>query len=83
MDDTDDGDDGLFAVWPENVEALSVFIALRRCWRFDGMTGHCYGIDRSSIESTFNMMRIKKKQYPDLLEKIMTMEDAALPVLNR
>ncbi|SFJ00272.1 DUF1799 domain-containing protein [Nitrosomonas sp. Nm34] len=83
LEEEGDDDDGLFAVWPENKQAVHIFIALRRCWRVDGMTGHYFGIDRPSIESTLNMMRIKRKKQQVILESLMIMEDAALPILNR
>jgi hypothetical protein len=75
--------DGLFTVWPENEEALQVFIALGRCWRFDGLSGQHLGIERPAIESTLKLMKIKRKKHPMIFEQIRLMEDAALPVLNR
>lgn len=73
----------VFAVWPENWPTVSVFIKLRNCWRIDGFTGHCFGLDRPSIESTIKMMRIKKGKRPEILEKLIIMENEALPILNR
>lgn len=76
-------EDALFAVWPENEEALRIFLALRRCWRYEPMSGQTLGLERPAIESTLKLMRIKRKKHPEIFEQLMIMEDAALPVLNR
>lgn len=47
------------------------------------MTGRVLGLERPAIESTLNMLRIKRKKHQAILEKLMVMEDAALPILNR
>lgn len=80
----DDGDDdGLFPVWPENWDAVIVFLNLRRCWRINSMSGSYLGIIRTEIESTLRLMRIKKSKHPEIFEKLAIMEDAALEVMNR
>lgn len=70
-------------VWAENETVFRVFLALRRSWQIDGMSGRCYGLDRPAIESTLNMMGIKRKHQPEMLALLMIMEDAALPILNK
>lgn len=70
-------------VWPENEQAVRVFIALRRCWRIDSMAGQVLGIERPAIESTLRLMSIKKKRRQQIFDQIMIMENAAIPVLNR
>ena len=47
------------------------------------MSGHYHGIIRAEIESTLNLMRIKKSKRPGIFEKLMIMETAALHILNR
>ncbi|WP_090700703.1 DUF1799 domain-containing protein [Nitrosomonas aestuarii] len=79
----DDDDDGLFAVWPENWDAVVVFCNLRNCWRVDSMSGRYMGILRGEIRSTLQLMQIDEKDHATLFEKIMIMEDAALGVMNR
>lgn len=79
----DDVDDGYFAVWPENWDAVIVFCNLRHCWRVDTMSGGYLGLDRPAIESTLRLMDIKKKKHTAIFEKLMIMEDAALGVLNK
>ncbi len=76
-------EDDRFPVWPENEEIVAVFIALRRCWRFDGMVGQYIGLHRPSIESTLRLMNIEQAKHRLIFEGLMIMEDAALPVLNR
>lgn len=72
-----------FAVWPENEQALRMFLALRHCWRMDSMSGQYLGIERPAIESTLRLMGVKRRLRREIFEQIMLMEDAALPVLNR
>lgn len=60
-----------------------VFVRLRNCWRVDRFAGVCDGLDRPAIESTMRMLGVKKRERPEMLEKLMIMEDAALLILNR
>lgn len=84
-DDNNENDDEteLFGVYPENWQAVMVFVRLRRCWRVDRFAGVYDGLDRPAIESTLKMLGIKKKDRPEILAKLEIMEDAALPILNR
>lgn len=79
----DDEDDGFFAVWPDNWDAVIVFCNLRHCWRVDAMSGHYLGLERPAIESTLKLMGIKRKKHTEIFEKLLIMEDAALGVLNK
>lgn len=47
------------------------------------MAGRYIRLDRTQIESTMRMMQIPIEKQLDILEGLMVMEDAALPVLNR
>lgn len=78
-----DVDDEYFAVWAENWDAVIVFCNLRHCWRIDAMSGSYLGLDRTAIESTLRLMRVKKKNHTKIFEQLMIMEDAALGVLNK
>lgn len=72
-----------FGVFKENWQTLLVFLALSHCWRIDGMAGVYLGLDRPSIESTLKMMHIRPAKHPEILQKLMVMENAALEVINR
>ena len=72
-----------FSVWPENAQTLQVFLALDRCWRIDGMSGQCLGLDRSAIESTLRLLQIHRRQHRKILLDLLLMEQAVLEVLER
>ncbi len=60
-----------------------VFCKARRCWDIDGMTGRYLRLSRPQIESTMRMMQIPLERQGEILEGLMVMEDAALPLINR
>ncbi len=60
-----------------------MFCALSRCWRIDGMSGQYLGLDRPGIESTLRLMQIHRRRHREMLQDLLAMEEAALPVLNR
>lgn len=62
---------------------MRIFMSLSRCWRQDGMSGQFLGIPRADIESTLNMLNIRRTQKRTLLDSLVAMEGAALEVLNR
>ena len=70
-------------MWPENAQTLQVFLALNRCWRIDGMSGHCLGLDRPAIESALRLLQIHRRRHPQILLDLTEMEDAVLEVLER
>lgn len=72
---------GTVEVWPENRAALELY---QRCqnWRMGAMGG-AFGLERTGIESTMNMMGIPQEKRPALLDDIIVMEQAALAIINR
>lgn len=69
-----------FAVYPENWEAVQLFLKLGTQWRVGAMGGF-FGLDYSSVESTMRICRVRKKR--KVFEQLRIMEVAALPVLNK
>ena len=83
-DEEDEGDDDdVCIIWPENEQTWQVFCALSHCWRIDGMSGQCHGLDRPAIESTLRLMKIKRKKHQEIFLNLLAMEEAALSGLNR
>jgi hypothetical protein len=70
-------------VWPENWEALELFLALQTQWRVTGtMAGLYYvGLDYSAAESLLRARRAKNRV--QLLADLRVIEYAALKGLNR
>ena len=81
-EDAEDDDDVCF-IWPENRQTWNVFCALSHCWRIDGWTGQYLGLERPAIESTLRLMQIHRRRHREMLQDLLAMEEAALPVLNR
>lgn len=82
-DEEDEQEPEYFEVWPENWEIVMAFCKARRCWDIDSMTGRYLRLNRPQVESTMRMMQISPERQFDVLEGLMVMEDAALPVINR
>ena len=70
----------LFAIWPENREAVEVFLALSTQWRFEGMSGTYFGLDYPGVEAALRMLRIKDRRA--VFDDLRAMERAALEELN-
>lgn len=68
-----------FEVWPENWEAVQLFLRLSSQWRYGAMGG-VIGLDYPSVESVMRMLRVKDKA--TMLDELQVMERAALEVLN-
>lgn len=70
-------------VWPENWQALEVFLACSTQWRY--ITGYggvvCQGLDYPAVESILRLLKIDNGC--EMLNALQVMEIAALPVLNR
>lgn len=71
-------------LWPEHVAVWNVWLALQNAWNLAvGMGGSAYlGFDRSQAESVMRMSGVKKGDRRQMLSDLLTMEAAALPILN-
>lgn len=74
----------LFEVWPENVDAVELFMVVAGQWRVVagfGAAGYL-GLDYRAVEAAMNMRGVKKQHRPQLFAGLRVMEAAALRVLN-
>jgi hypothetical protein len=72
-------------IWPENREAVELFIALENVWRVQlgGFGGLLWlGIDWVQMESVLNLSGVPRCRYAQLYRDIKVMEKAALPILR-
>lgn len=72
-----------FGVFEENLKALNLFLALDRRWLVAEMSGSYLRLDDQAIKTQMELRGIKKKHRAKLLDQIMTMESAALTVMNK
>lgn len=71
-------------LWPEHWALWDVWLALQNAWNVvAGMSGQSYlGFDRSQAESVMRLNGVKKRDRRQMLRDLLTMEAAALPILN-
>lgn len=69
-----------FEVWPENWEAVQLFLRVQTQWKI-GAFGGFMGLDYSGVEAAFRMMKVPNTE--EMFDTIQAMEIAALPVLNK
>lgn len=71
-------------VWPEHHAAWDVWIAIQNAWSVVvGLGGAGYlGFDRSAAASVMGMHCIPATDQRKVLDQLVAMEDAALPILN-
>ncbi len=76
---------GDLPIFPENWDALNVFLALSNAWvlHIPAMGGQPLwrGLPRTEIEATLRLMDLWSKR-ADLLPRLLIMERAALETLN-
>lgn len=72
-----------FGVRPDNQEAIGWFLLMQRRWVVSEMSGHYVRLDDAAIEAQMQMRGVKKQHRAQLLDELMTMESAALEVLNK
>lgn len=64
-------------VWPENWQAVSVFISLGTQWRL-APNGRRYGLDYVAIQPTLRLLGVAKKEWAELFQSLRIMEAAFL-----
>lgn len=72
-------DERPFEIFPENWEALTIFLACRTQWRF-GHQGAAAGIDYPSLAMLLRLYRVKDRR--DVFERVQIMEGAVLEILE-
>jgi len=75
----DDLDDATVDIWPDNLAATNVFVAMTTQWRtgFGGATG----LDYNVLPSVFRLTGIPRKEWPDTFECVRVMEAEAMHVM--
>jgi hypothetical protein len=66
-------------VWPENVQAVKVFISMDTQWRVG--TGGAIGLDYNALPAVLRMSRVPRTDWPDVFECIRVLEGAALKTM--
>lgn len=73
-----------FEIWPENWETWDVWMALQGGWNAIAGFAHreYLGFDRSQAAAVMQMMGIDLSRQRQVLNNLVEMEFAALPILN-
>ena len=69
------------AIWPENVQAVQVFVTLSTQWRI-GPSGHLMGLEYTAIPAVLALLRIPRGAWPELFADLRAMEGAAVEALR-
>jgi hypothetical protein len=77
--DLEDGDDGLYGIWPENWHIVEAFLKCDTQWVVAGMGG-VVGLNYSGVAVVLSLYNIND---PEVFAGIQIMEKAALKVMNR
>ncbi|MBX9849594.1 MAG: DUF1799 domain-containing protein [Rhodocyclaceae bacterium] len=67
-------------MWPDNLEAVNVFIAMGTQWR-TGMSGPT-GLDYNALPVVFGMCSVAATDQAGIFESLRIMEMAALSVMH-
>lgn len=68
-------------MWPDNWQALDVFVAMQTQWRFSAIGPT--GLDYSALDSVMRLRGVRKRDRADAFEAIRIMEGAALDVMRK
>lgn len=68
-------------VWPDNVEAVNLFISVSTQWRtsMNGVTG----LDYNVLYHKMDRMNLSDEQYEELENEIRILEDSALETMRK
>lgn len=69
-----------FLVWPDNWQAVDVFIAMGTQWRV-GMGGPV-GLDYGALETVMRLVGVKRADRSDVFAAVRIMEGAALAAMT-
>ena len=77
----DYADDEHFEIWPENMQAVSVFCTIQTQWR-TGMNGPT-GLDYNVLFTRMDRLKLSEQDYEWMLDDIRVIEAAALTAMNK
>jgi hypothetical protein len=69
-----------FEVWPDNVEAVNVFVAMGSQWRA-GVNG-ATGLDYGALPEVWRRVRVPPARRDEVFDDLRTLEDAALSFMR-
>ena len=75
-----DLDNTAVPVWPDNLPAINVLIAVSTQWRV-GMSG-ATGLDYNVLPAVFRLLQIPESEWPDTFECLRILESEAMKVMN-
>ncbi len=75
LDDLDDAE-----IWPENLLAVNVFIAMATQWRA-GMGGPI-GLDYNALPAVMRLVGVPRAQWTETFESLRVMEAEAMKVMG-
>ena len=70
-------------VWPDNLPALNVFIAMSTQWRRAGSAGQAVGLDYTALPEVWRRTKTPSDQRDLVFDDLRVMEDAALEQMQR
>lgn len=73
--------DDAIEVWPENMTAVEVFVAMGTQWAVGGMVG-VTGLRYEALPVVMRLCGVASADRPRVFAQLRTMEHAALEVLN-
>jgi hypothetical protein len=67
-------------VWPDNLPAVNVFVALSTQWRtgFSGATG----LDYTAVPVVLRLQQLPRSDWPDTFDALRVLEGEALAVMR-
>lgn len=76
----DDLADEAFGVWPDNLPAVNVLIAMSTQWRTGGFGPT--GLDYNALPSVMRLVGVPRADWPDTFECVRVLEAEAMKVMG-
>lgn len=74
-------DDTAVGIWPDNLAAVNVLIAMATQWRV-GMAGPI-GLDYNVLPAVFRLQAIPRKDWPDTFDCVRILEAEAMNTMEQ
>lgn len=75
----EDLDRSAFEVFPDNLAAVTTFIAMSTQWRV-GAAG-ATGLDYAALPAVLELRSVPREEWPDLFEQLQVIETEALTIM--
>jgi hypothetical protein len=76
----EDLDDGEVGVWPDNLAAMNVLIAMGTQWRTAGYGPT--GLDYTALPAVMRLVGVARAEWPDTFECIRVLESEAMKIMS-